>query len=842
MKRITAFVLAVCMLLTVTACGEQKAPADTVNTTVSATAESTTTKINTEVTDSSLPISADSTEGSATERSTSATGDTQSGESVSTEENTVSTGAVTAPPTEENEAPTVSVTAAPTDETTAPTVLVTAAPTDGTTVPTKPVTALPTEENAAPTRPVTAAPTEENAAPTTVVTVAPTAAPTAAPTKAPTAAPTTTTTVCKHTWKGATCTAPKTCTKCGIAEGGMLGHNWKTAVFPTPATCSACGVSASVAYGYQDLGGPANGKALQALYLKLYTACEAFAKSGDAAVVEGKHCAARIQVDLSALTVDQVVTVWKVFKLDHPQYYWLSNSMSMLGAELLLEVDSLYADGDTRSSGNAALLKLKTACETKVKGCVTETDKAMVIHDFVAENLQYAYKADGVTPEDAAWAHNLMGSAQKKKGVCEAYAETYKYLCDQFDVECLIVTGTAEGGPHAWNYVCVDGAWYGVDCTFDDMDQNGTYHHYFGMSAAQMKQKHRADTAGGVGIDYLYELPALAKNGLAPVELYKNGTYVKQFPNVDAAFSAMQDATASYEVRLKTNGGVFLTGSESRITATRTPRVKHLTISGAKTDLGDMYVASPLYVDSALTVQGDLKLNNLDVYGDGSLNLQSYCLTFAEGTVQIGVPLTGSMADNAPSRLYFEKDAKVHLWSAVRVHTLMESEEREASLTVRNNLTVVQDRLTSLHVYDSDNAGITVNVKEVCPPETVAHPRVRVSGAARVTVEKINVSAHQTYINLYFGKAEEFPHVTIGEANSEVHFMLDGRQVYLVGNEQTVESVDPATLTVPVATFTAPIEREKIWVFFTEWINGAGYDKSHNEEYILNSKNQLVRK
>ena len=35
-------------------------------------------------------------------------------------------------------------------------------------------------------------------------------------------------------------------------------------------------------------------------------------------------------------------------------------------------------------------------------------------------------------------------------------------------IDCVLVTGTANGGGHAWNQVKVDGKWYNIDVTWDD--------------------------------------------------------------------------------------------------------------------------------------------------------------------------------------------------------------------------------------------------------------------------------------------------------------------------------------------------------------------------------------
>ena len=57
-------------------------------------------------------------------------------------------------------------------------------------------------------------------------------------------------TICEHTWKAATCTTPKTCTKCGATTGGALGHNYSAATCTTPATCTRCGVTTGGALGH----------------------------------------------------------------------------------------------------------------------------------------------------------------------------------------------------------------------------------------------------------------------------------------------------------------------------------------------------------------------------------------------------------------------------------------------------------------------------------------------------------------------------------------------------------------------------------------------------------------
>lgn len=56
---------------------------------------------------------------------------------------------------------------------------------------------------------------------------------------------------CKHEWAEATCTEPKTCTKCGETEGEALGHSWVDATCTEPKTCSVCGATEGDPIGHK---------------------------------------------------------------------------------------------------------------------------------------------------------------------------------------------------------------------------------------------------------------------------------------------------------------------------------------------------------------------------------------------------------------------------------------------------------------------------------------------------------------------------------------------------------------------------------------------------------------
>jgi len=103
-------------------------------------------------------------------------------------------------------------------------------------------------------------------------------------------------------------------------------------------------------------------------------------------------------------------------------------------------------------------------------------------------------------------------SLKKKKALCEGYSTLYQELCNQMNIECEIVPGTArryvseignENLPsnHAWNAVKIDGKWQLLDVTwaagwvdYSKMKFNKEYSPaYFASSPEEFAMKHYPD-------------------------------------------------------------------------------------------------------------------------------------------------------------------------------------------------------------------------------------------------------------------------------------------------------------------------------------------------------------
>ena len=123
-------------------------------------------------------------------------------------------------------------------------------------------------------------------------------------------------------------------------------------------------------------------------------------------------------------------------------------------------------------------------------------NKIMHAHDWIINNLDYE---QNITNNNV---YNLYGALIEKSAVCEGYAEALKYILDEVDIPCVLVSGTATNSEgkterHEWNYVQLYGKWYAIDSTWDDPVVKGTgyvsdsiKHRYFLVGSNEMNKNH----------------------------------------------------------------------------------------------------------------------------------------------------------------------------------------------------------------------------------------------------------------------------------------------------------------------------------------------------------------
>lgn len=301
--------------------------------------------------------------------------------------------------------------------------------------------------------------------------------------------------------------------------------------------------------GYQYLSTLAKGSGLCAFYRDIYNvACNFHTSDKNVVLTDGYYEIAELRFSQYGLTGNEAAGVWHTVFLEYPEFFWWGNSLLLGSRSMSLLIDPLYAEASERKSAQTAIEDMANACDGYLDGTTSTVEIALTVHDYVTGLIEYAYESDKVTPESEIWAHNIAGGAQYGKGVCESYAKTYDYLCGLFGLSCITVAGYAvqdgESFGHAWNVVEIDGGWYNVDATWNDLDAATLSREWFGTDPAVFAERHDAFSPDdGWNINYMFELPDLDEEGLTPVraatsEEIESGKYTAEtapmYPSVEA--------------------------------------------------------------------------------------------------------------------------------------------------------------------------------------------------------------------------------------------------------------------------------------------------------------------
>ena len=589
-------------------------------------------------------------------------------------------------------------------------------------------------------------------------------------------------------------------------------------------------------YGYYDLANNVHGESMQDLYRRMFYACEAFVNNtDDIQSTNGFYILDTIDLSHYIINVNEVIATWKVFIVENPRYYWLSNRLTVDGSNLKFCIDEAYSKADYRAQCDTAIDEMIEECNALINEGMSELEIALTVHDFIINRMDYAYESDGVTPQDDIWAHNMVGCAKYNLGVCETFAETFMFLCRLNDVDTIIVTGTANNESHEWNIVKIDGVWYGVDVTWDETNEAGLIsYNCFGMSRQYCDSTHNADSFDKIGVNYLYQLPEMSEKPIELVDLFKNGEFVGTYVSIDKAFEFMTDQNADYTLQLYsyTLQGPLLISSPSiihNVYSAETPNVKSIAIRGHYESLGNGYVTcTRVYINNSLTLFADtLILYNISPKGDYPLYIQNNCLEMTGNLCQASISIIGNVEEISASKI---TATNTTFFKEVQTY---EMDVPGEGVVFRGIATIKQLKAKKVSVY-----GGILNVENMYGVYEYCHVWLYDKGIANI--QNLYSDINEIEIDLNFGKLEEVPQLFLGNLKSDVKITLDGTVHVLItdifGNEinRYVEEANPFNVTKPIAHLLQSSEFEKISICYANSGNKTSlYFVDSNGDIIL---------
>ena len=222
---------------------------------------------------------------------------------------------------------------------------------------------------------------------------------------------------------------------------------------------------------------------------------------------------------------------WDAFITDKSEYFYLDTSKVCLVSKVTTKgsntnyeffigkgnnTNYFIEEFKTKEEVEIAIQEVEKAKQDILQNATgTNYDKLLYLHDWLIENNKY-----DTTNSDNT--DNIYGCLANNIAICEGYARTYKYLLDELNIPCIMVSGVAidEDGNeerHAWNYVYINNNWYAVDTTWDDpiIIGNGKItedikHKYFLKGKDTMEKEHQ--TIGQITqMGIIFDYPELAQ-------------------------------------------------------------------------------------------------------------------------------------------------------------------------------------------------------------------------------------------------------------------------------------------------------------------------------------------
>lgn len=121
--------------------------------------------------------------------------------------------------------------------------------------------------------------------------------------------------------------------------------------------------------------------------------------------------------------------------------------------------------------------------------CPDLIGKLLLIHDKLVEDITYDHASIAAGTWDSHHAYKLFS---QNTAVCQGMSQALHMIAKELGIEGEFISGSPEMN-HIWNCFKIDGKWYQLDMTWNDIDDATTsYHAFFLLSDAKMAESHGA--------------------------------------------------------------------------------------------------------------------------------------------------------------------------------------------------------------------------------------------------------------------------------------------------------------------------------------------------------------
>ncbi len=139
--------------------------------------------------------------------------------------------------------------------------------------------------------------------------------------------------------------------------------------------------------------------------------------------------------------------------------YYISNGIYYL---TFVYTMTYSADADQENEVTEKLESVMASLDLDEK---SNYEKISAVYDYICENVTYDYT--NLSDSDYILKYSAYAALINGTSVCQGYAALLYRMLLEAGIDTRIITGTGNGGGHAWNIVKLGSVYYNVDATWD---------------------------------------------------------------------------------------------------------------------------------------------------------------------------------------------------------------------------------------------------------------------------------------------------------------------------------------------------------------------------------------
>lgn len=208
--------------------------------------------------------------------------------------------------------------------------------------------------------------------------------------------------------------------------------------------------------------------------------------------------AEEIDLEQYKMSVDDLKICFTSIRNDYPELFWIDSYYNVYySGNLVTDFMPQYTtDREDAAKMSKNIAKIRDNLIAGTDGA-TDYEKALYIFNYLVDYtnydiLSYEKYLSSEYDEGISLSSGIYGTLVTGKALCEGYSKSFQYLVQAAGLDCIYVTGTADGEGHAWNYVRLEKSYYAVDVTWCDPkgDEEIKTYAYFLTDYDTIKESH----------------------------------------------------------------------------------------------------------------------------------------------------------------------------------------------------------------------------------------------------------------------------------------------------------------------------------------------------------------